>query len=222
MLKVPIRFTDQKPEDSVTWMQKQKDMEEIHKERFKRRFIGWTLVVFASAFVALSVLLCNRFNQISLIQGGQLKPVDWVAIVTCTMFQLLLLGAGFWLIKQRIHFFVKSEDISPQERTTGQLAYWVMGAFVLGLVALLIATTYFIVNESPNSSEIVKQWTEIFKTGFVTLGGALSTIMGFFFGARQNEKTQEGASELLKSLQRTQQDLNLSQRELIDQLKPDQ
>ena len=77
---------------------------------------------------------------------------------------------------------------SPQERTAKRIAYILLGIY--GAALLIIGIIAAIKPATENQT-----WVELFKSGFLILGGGLTTIIGYYFGSRGVQEAQTSADE---------------------------
>jgi hypothetical protein len=78
---------------------------------------------------------------------------------------------------------------SPTARTSKRIAY-----FLIVVYGFLLAGVFFVswtINADTNF------WTELFKAGFLLLGGALTTIIGYFFGSRAIQEAEDSAKKAI-------------------------
>ena len=87
-------------------------------------------------------------------------------------------------------------------QTTTTISYIILFVFC-GLVLLIY---FHITSDSKIIDDEGKLWFDLFKYGFVILGGALTTLIGYYFGKRgsdlvldQAEKLNKESEEILKS-----------------------
>jgi hypothetical protein len=78
-------------------------------------------------------------------------------------------------------------------------------AFGLLLVGIIAA-----VRDSPT-------WFDLFKSGFLLLGGGLTTVIGYYFGSRSAQDAEASASLAIQAAQKTSDE---ARRRLEDQLAP--
>ena len=76
---------------------------------------------------------------------------------------------------------------SPTTRTTKRIAFLLLGLYAVSLLLALLAAIY----EDPSSNRV---WFELFKNGFLLLGGALTTVIGYYFGSRGLQEAEMSAS----------------------------
>ena len=92
------------------------------------------------------------------------------------------------------------DNDSQTAKTARNLAYSLIAIYALGLVFSAIAAFY--------SKENSKLWLELFKSGFLLLGGGLTTIIGYYFGSRGVEEAQEVAQNAKRSYEERESDLS--------------
>ncbi|MDY8135362.1 hypothetical protein [Aquimarina sp. 2201CG5-10] len=84
-------------------------------------------------------------------------------------------------------------------QTTNAIAYIVLIVFSAFLAFVLYkAASLFSGTPGDKSSEQGQIWLDIFNTGFLLLGGALTTLIGYYFGNKGSEVAQSNAEQLLK------------------------
>ena len=82
-------------------------------------------------------------------------------------------------------------------QTTNAIAYIVLFVFSVFLSIILYkATTLF--TDDGKMTDSGQKWLEIFNNGFLLLGGALTTLIGYYFGNKGSEIAQSNAEKLLK------------------------
>lgn len=77
---------------------------------------------------------------------------------------------------------------SPTTRTTKCIAFLLLGLYAASLLLVLLAA---IIIEDPSSNRV---WFDLFKNGFLLLGGALTTVIGYYFGSRGIQEAEMSAS----------------------------
>ncbi len=92
----------------------------------------------------------------------------------------------------------------PVARTTKLIALSLLGSFVTLLAGVGAAAIF---SEDPTNS-----WLDLFKSGFLLLGGGLTTIIGYYFG-------NQGVQELESRLQKTVRESESAQKEVEKQKK---
>ena len=82
-------------------------------------------------------------------------------------------------------------------QTTNAIAYIVLFVFSIFLSIILYkAATLF--TDDGKMTDSGQKWLEIFNNGFLLLGGALTTLIGYYFGNKGSEIAQSNAEKLLK------------------------
>ena len=77
---------------------------------------------------------------------------------------------------------------TPSARTSKHIAYWLLALYSSAL--LFMAAFAGILEVVGRGSEI---WFDLFKSGFLILGGALSTVVGYYFGSRGIQEAEANA-----------------------------
>jgi len=72
-----------------------------------------------------------------------------------------------------------------------RLAGWLVGLFAAMLVAMFVAAVFL--TDGGESSA----WLELFKSGFLILGGMVTTVIGYYFGHRTAEEAQDQAAHAI-------------------------
>lgn len=86
---------------------------------------------------------------------------------------------------------MQTETESPVTRTARNIAYALIAIYGLTLVSIgIIAAT-----KAGTDADV---WVELLKSGFLILGGGLTTIIGYYFGSRGVQEAQDTA-ELARS-----------------------
>jgi hypothetical protein len=88
----------------------------------------------------------------------------------------------------------------PIARTTKRIAYVLLGLYGICLIAVAVAAF----SESPSSNRV---WFDLFKSGFLLLGGALTTVIGYYFGSRGTQEAETTAGIALKDRDRAREEL---------------
>jgi hypothetical protein len=77
-----------------------------------------------------------------------------------------------------------------------------------GMIAIYGATLIIVgVVAAFKSSQDSQTWMELFKSGFLLLGGALTTIIGYYFGSRGVQEAQELAEKASEELEKQKSEL---------------
>ena len=101
-----------------------------------------------------------------------------------------------------------SANKKEQEATTARrLAY----SLVIVYSAALLFTGGVAAYKS--SEQDNQAWLDLFKSGFLVLGGGLTTVIGYYFGSRGVEEAQKVAEDARKSFEETEADLEEARRE---------
>ena len=80
---------------------------------------------------------------------------------------------------------------------TNRIAYVILVVFSLYLFIILFKalSLFSPVNmEDPKKIEHAQKWLSLFKDGFLLLGGALTTLIGYYFGTKGSEAALENAT----------------------------
>ena len=83
-------------------------------------------------------------------------------------------------------------------RTTRNIAFYLLGLFGLFLIILLIL--HFIDDDNIQNGKNI--WFDLFRSGFLFLSGALTTIIGYYFG---NKNVAEAEKQAVESRQRVEE-----------------
>lgn len=88
-----------------------------------------------------------------------------------------------------------SQNQSPISKTARNIAYGMIGIYggmlvIIGIVAAI------------KSGEESQMWVELLKSGFLLLGGGLTTIIGYYFGSRGVQEAQDVAEKAREELER--------------------
>jgi hypothetical protein len=95
----------------------------------------------------------------------------------------------------------------PIARTTKRIAYILLGLYGICLMAVAVAA--FIEGSSGD-----RVWFELFKSGFLLLGGALTTVIGYYFGSRGVQEAEITAGIALGERDKARQQLEKIERQL--------
>jgi hypothetical protein len=93
----------------------------------------------------------------------------------------------------------KVED--PELKTTRYIAYALLASYGAALILIGIVAAFF--KESP---EEAADWLDLFKSGFLILGGGLTTIIGYYFGSRGAQAAEEGRAQAEQKAQKAKDD----------------
>ncbi|MEJ1409134.1 MAG: hypothetical protein RPU60_02800 [Candidatus Sedimenticola sp. (ex Thyasira tokunagai)] len=83
------------------------------------------------------------------------------------------------------------------QRTSKHIAYGLIALFSICLVLILLAGIW-----SGEPSE----WREIFKEGFLFLGGALTTVIGYYFGSKGTQEAEASAAIAQREAERAKKE----------------
>ncbi len=72
--------------------------------------------------------------------------------------------------------------------TTQRIAYILITLYGVALISIGIGAY---LNKDPD-------WLDLFKSGFLILGGGLSTVIGYYFGSRGTQMAEAGAEQVKK------------------------
>ena len=104
----------------------------------------------------------------------------------------------------------------PIVRTSKTIAYILLSIYGLCLLIVMIAAF----KEQPSESSI---WFPLFKSGFLLLGGALTTVIGYYFGSRGVQEAEASANIALREAEKAKDELEKERKkaqELQEQLSP--
>lgn len=83
---------------------------------------------------------------------------------------------------------IKISNESSQERTTKRIAFILIGIYGVALVIIGVTAA---VKPAPEN----QTWVELLKSGFLILGGGLTTVIGYYFGSRGVQEAQTSAQQ---------------------------
>ena len=89
-------------------------------------------------------------------------------------------------------------------RTSKIIAFILLALYSLALVLIGVVAA---MKEDPETSQL---WFDLFKSGFLILGGGLTTVIGYYFGSRGIQEAEARAAA-------AQQELDQARTELDDQ-----
>lgn len=98
-------------------------------------------------------------------------------------------------------------------RTSKQIGFFLLFLYGICLVGILFAAIF----EDPASSKI---WFDIFKSGFLLLGGALTTIIGYYFGSAGIREAEAIASTAMREANAAKAELENEKRKEVDRKAP--
>ena len=86
---------------------------------------------------------------------------------------------------------------------TNAIAFAVLGVFSLLLIIVLIkATQVFTCVDVDCNTKEGEIWLSLFKDGFLLLGGAFTTLIGYYFGNRGSEQALANAETVKKEAEK--------------------
>ena len=93
----------------------------------------------------------------------------------------------------------QSSKETPTERTAKRLAYGLLSIYGAGLLAIAVfaALSTFFSDETSAGA-----WLDLLKSGFLILGGALSAVVGYYFGSRGIQEAERRARDVELTVQR--------------------
>lgn len=101
----------------------------------------------------------------------------------------------------------------PTARASKQIGFFLLGLYGVCLVGILIAA----ILEDPASSGV---WFDIFKSGFLLLGGALTTVIGYYFGSSGIREAEASASIALREANAAKAELEKERRKEEERKAP--
>ena len=94
---------------------------------------------------------------------------------------------------------------------TNRIAYVVLAVFCLFLLIILINALFMFSTgnwDNPEKMEYAQTWLSLFKDGFLLLGGALTTLIGYYFGTKGSEAALENAEKYTKEAEKLVSELD--------------
>jgi len=95
-------------------------------------------------------------------------------------------------------------------QTTKRIAFGLMIFYGICLIITLVASIYFFKEQNGD------KWISTFKDGFAFLGGALATIIGYYFGNKNVGEAEERASSALEKAKQEETKTQVLKKEVID------
>ena len=99
-------------------------------------------------------------------------------------------------------------------RTSRHIAFALIGLFAL---------SFLIIGYNASKGTDNNSWMELFKSGFLLLGGGLTSVIGYYFGSRgtqEAERNTELAREQIELIKREMAEEMAYARKLEDELSP--
>lgn len=84
--------------------------------------------------------------------------------------------------------------------TSRNLAFMLLGAFTLGIIFAGYGAYQFQDNADG-------AWLDIFKSGFLILGGSLSSVIGYYFGSRESQAAEQSVKASQATIKQMQDEL---------------
>ncbi|UCC53634.1 MAG: hypothetical protein JSV68_06595 [Anaerolineaceae bacterium] len=81
-------------------------------------------------------------------------------------------------------------------KTTRNIAYALLISYGASLILIGIVAAFF--TKSPEEAE---DWLDLFKSGFLILGGGLTTVIGYYFGSRGAQAAEERSAQAVQEAQ---------------------
>ena len=110
-------------------------------------------------------------------------------------------------------------QLSPEghiSKTSRRIAYSLLALYASALLLIGIVAA---LKDDPQVSQV---WFDLFKSGFLILGGGLTTIIGYYFGSRGIQDAETRTATALKELDQARDELANQQKkvkELSDKLE---
>lgn len=101
----------------------------------------------------------------------------------------------------------------PTARTSKFIAFFLLSLFAGCLVVVLVVAIF----GDPSNSGI---WFDLFKNGFVLLSGALTTVIGYYFGSQGIQEAEAGLADAKREAERLEGLLKKEKRDLKEAGSP--
>lgn len=95
-------------------------------------------------------------------------------------------------------------------RTSKHIAYALLASYTLALMLIGIVAAFF--KTSPND----EVWLDLFKSGFLILGGGLTTIIGYYFGSRGVQEAEQRGAIALQEAQRANEEAERARARVLE------
>jgi len=102
---------------------------------------------------------------------------------------------------------------STTARTSRQVAFTLIALFGALLIGTFVASVFL-------DTTRASQFVEMFKSGFLLLGGAVTTIIGYYFGSRRTQQAQSAAVHAVREASAAKAEAEM-QRRKADELRAD-
>lgn len=96
---------------------------------------------------------------------------------------------------------------SLESETAKEIALYLI--YMYGISLLLTGLGAFFKGSNLNNA-----WLELFKSGFLILGGGLTTIIGYYFGSRGAQEAQKMAEAARLGFEESEAELDIAKEEL--------
>jgi hypothetical protein len=116
---------------------------------------------------------------------------------------ILLIGCCFLLLFYRNFRF--QIPVNQPESFQLLIAVGQLALFATSLLLAAIAAAF-------SDPTLAEKWLEIFKSGFLLLGGGLTTITGYYFGSRQTRQAVSQGAEMDKQAMASRNESDLTPR----------
>jgi len=100
---------------------------------------------------------------------------------------------------------LNKQKADPIQKAANIIAFGMIGFFLIGLILVGGAAAYNNDND----------WFILFKDGFLILAGAMTTIIGYYFGSRRTESVESDLRNAKEEKERAITDLTISENALI-------
>lgn len=99
---------------------------------------------------------------------------------------------------------IRESIVKNNNNATNVIAYVILGIFCLFLLIILVKALNLYSSTTIANDKHVKHaetWLTLFKDGFLLLGGALTTLIGYYFGNKGSEAALNNAEKYNKETQ---------------------
>ena len=90
----------------------------------------------------------------------------------------------------------KQSQESSTARTARRIALLLVGVYATALLFIWIMALVMVLKTGESS-----QWYDLFKSGFLILGGGLTSIIGYYFGSRGIQEAEEKLAKKIEELE---------------------
>ena len=88
---------------------------------------------------------------------------------------------------------------------TNKIAFIILAVFCLFLLIILMNALFLFSSDNwddPEKMKYAQNWLSLFKDGFLLLGGALTTLIGYYFGSKGSEAALQSAEKYAKEAEK--------------------